>query len=216
MYYTRDIGNNTKLFKGVIMKLVFGIVSTIIMSMSALGSDSVPQRNFHVDDRKALVKVFREVEAGINNGNVERMIAQMTPDATVTWLNGETSRGHDEIRKYYNKMLKSNDKILNSYTTTAHIDAHAHFYGDVALADGHMSDHFVPVKRSPFNLESRWSSASVKTDAGWKVASLHFSANVFTNPLINEAKAWISYGIFGGALLGIIMGFFFGWKMKKN
>ncbi|MDD2369234.1 MAG: nuclear transport factor 2 family protein [Sulfuricurvum sp.] len=197
------------------MKLIFGIIC-LITSIMALGSDIAPQNDPHAADRKALVEVFREIENGINKGNVELMLAQMTPDATVTWLNGETSRGDDEIRKYYNKMLKSNDKILNSYTTTAQIDAHARFYGNVALADGHMSDHFVPVKRSPFSLESRWSSTSVKTEQGWKVASLHLSSNVFTNPLIDEAKLWINYGILGGGLVGIIIGFFFGWKMKKN
>jgi hypothetical protein len=34
------------------------------------------------------------------------MLAQMHPQATVTWLNGEVSRGHAEIKAYYDRMLR--------------------------------------------------------------------------------------------------------------
>jgi len=76
------LGIIPKLFKGAIMKLILGIVSTIIISMSTLGSDSAPQR-IPCRWSKSSCWSFKEVEGGINNGNVERMLAQMTPDATV-------------------------------------------------------------------------------------------------------------------------------------
>ena len=170
----------------------------------------------HAADREALIKVFHEIEAGINDQNVERMVAQMTPDATVTWLNGEVSRGHDQIRAYYQRMVKGPDRILDKYTTAAKIGAHARFFGDVAVADGSMRDSFFPVTRAPFELSSNWTSTSVKQDGQWKVAALHLSANVFTNDLIEEAKsaAWKT-GI-GGAIAGIALGLLIGWLRKRS
>lgn len=170
----------------------------------------------HATDREALIKVFHEIEAGINDQNVERMVAQMTPDASVTWLNGEVSRGHDQIRAYYQRMVKGPDRILDKYTTAAKIGAHARFFGDVAVADGSMRDSFFPVARKPFELSSNWSSTSVKQDGQWKVAALHLSANVFTNDLIEEAKsaAWKT-GI-GGAIAGIALGLLIGWLRKRS
>lgn len=170
----------------------------------------------HAADREALIKVFHEIEAGINDQDVERMVAQMTPDATVTWLNGEISRGHDEIRAYYQRMVKGPERILDKYTTAAKIGAHARFFGDVAVADGTMRDSFFPVSRKPFELDSNWTSTSVKVDGQWKVASLHLSANVFTNELISEATgaAWKT-GI-GGVVAGILLGLLVGWLRSRQ
>jgi uncharacterized protein (TIGR02246 family) len=170
----------------------------------------------HAADRQALIEVFHEIEAGINDQNVERMVAQMTPDATVTWLNGEISRGHDEIRAYYQRMVKGPERILDKYTTVAKIGAHARFFGDVAVADGSMRDSFFPVARAPFELSSNWTSTSVKRDGRWQVTALHLSANVFTNDLIEEATAAAWKTGIGGAVGGIALGLLIGWLRKRS
>ncbi|MBK9395404.1 MAG: nuclear transport factor 2 family protein [Uliginosibacterium sp.] len=74
-----------------------------------------------------MIKVFREIEASINAQDVDRMVAQMHPQATVTWLNGEVSRGHDEIKAYYQRMVKGDQRILDRYLTAAKISAPARF-----------------------------------------------------------------------------------------
>ena len=48
----------------------------------ALAADADP----YADDRAALIKVFREIEASINAQDVDRMVKQMHPLASVTWL----------------------------------------------------------------------------------------------------------------------------------
>jgi len=172
----------------------------------------------HEADRKALLKVFGEIEAGINDQNVERMVAQMHPQATVTWLNGVISRGHDEIRAYYQRMVKADNRYLDKYLTAAKVGAPARFYGngEVAVADGSMEDEFFPVARGPFKLSSRWTSTSVKFDGEWKVVSLHLSSNVFTNSLIEEATdAAVKVGV-GAGIGGVILGFLLGrWRRRR-
>ena len=165
------------------------------------------------DDRKELIKVFREIEASINAQDVDRMVQQMAPDATVTWLNGEVSRGHAEIKAYYDRMVKGEKRILDRYTTTAKVGAPARFFGngEVAVADGTTEDEFFPVARGPFRLSSKWTSTSAKLDGQWKVVGLHLSSNVFTNPLMDEAKAAVWYAA-TGCLAG---GFMLGWFMAR-
>ena len=107
------------------------------------------------DDREALRKILSEVEKAINAQDIEGIVAQMSPDCTVTWWNAEISRGHDEIRAYYRRMVKDEGRLINKYTTQAKLGAHARFVGsggDVALADGSMEDEFFPVIRGPFKL----------------------------------------------------------------
>jgi uncharacterized protein (TIGR02246 family) len=197
------------------MKTVLALLMTFVLP--ALAQAQAPEAvDAHAADREALIKVFHEIEAGINDQDVERMVAQMTPDATVTWLNGEVSRGHDQIRAYYQRMVKGPDRILDKYTTTAKIGAHARFFGDVAVADGTMQDAFFPVARKPFELSSNWTSTSVKVDGQWKVASLHLSANVFTNDLIAEAKTAAIYTGVGGAFAGIVLALLIGWLRRRS
>ena len=145
------------------------------------------------------------------------MVAQMHPQATVTWLNGEISRGHDEIKAYYHRMVKGEKRYIDKYLTVAKVEAPARFYGNghVAVADGSMEDEFFPVARGPFKLSSRWPSTSVKVDGQWKVVSRHLSSNVFSNSLIAEAKDMVVHAGVGAALGGILVGWLLGRARKR-
>ena len=195
----------------LMLPLMLVLSLTTLLQASAFAETPDP----HAPDRQALIKVFQEIEAGINDQNIERMVAQMTPDATVTWLNGEVSRGHDEIRRYYQRMVKGSDRILNKYTTVAKLGQHARFFGDVAVADGTMQDSFIPVTRKPFALSSNWTSTSAKINGQWKVVSLHLSANAFNNNLLDEAKSAAILTAGAGTLSGLVLAGFICWWRKR-
>lgn len=195
----------------LMLPLMFALAMPTLLQETAFAAADDP----HAADRQALIKVFQEIEAGINDQNVERMVAQMTPDATVTWLNGEVSRGHEEIRAYYQRMVKGPERILSKYTTAAKLGAHARFFGDVAVADGTMQDAFFPLARKPFTLSSNWTSTSAKINGEWKVVSLHLSANVFNNNLMDEAKSTAKLMAAGGVLAGLVLaGLLCWWRLR--
>ena len=194
------------------LSLFLALILPMLLPVNAFAESADP----HALDRQALLKVFQEIEGGINDQNVERMVAQMTPDATVTWLNGEISRGHDEIRAYYQRMVKGPERILNKYTTTAKVEQPARFFGEVAVADGTMQDVFSPVTRKPFVLSSNWTSTSVKINGEWKVVSMHLSANVFNNNLLDEAISTAKLTAAGGALGGLVLAGLFCWWRRRR
>ena len=175
------------------------------------------QSDLHQEDRQALLKILTEVEKAINAQDVEGLLAQMHPDCTVTWWNAEISRGHNDIRAYYRRMVKDEGRIISKYTTHAKLGEHARFVGsgaDVALADGSMEDEFFPIIRGPFKLNSRWSATTAKSGGEWKIVSLHLSANVFTNSLIAELTRALWFAGAGGVVLGGLAGWFFGRRSK--
>ncbi len=160
------------------------------------------------EDRKQLLQIFAEIEGGINDQNIDRMVAQMDENATVVWLNAEASRGHKEIKAYYNRMVgKGGDVILSKYLTKAKVAAPARFFGDIAVADGAMADEFFPIKRDKFTLDSNWSVTCAKINGQWKVVHLHLSANVFNNNLLDEVKQMVWYAAGGGLLAGLMLMF---------
>jgi hypothetical protein len=164
----------------------------------------------HAEDRQALLKILEEVQTGINTQNIEGILAQMDPGATVTWWNAEVSHGEKEIRAYYQKMMKDEGRILDRMTVSAKLDGHARFLGDgtIAIADGRSEDEFFPKIRGPFKLNSRWSSTVAKIDGRWKIVSMHLSANVFTNSLIAEVMRSVFYVGAGALVVGALLGWF--------
>jgi ketosteroid isomerase-like protein len=177
------------------------------------------QDDLHHEDRQALLNILSKVENAINAQDVEGILAQMSPDCTVTWWNAEISRGHDDIRAYYRRMMKDEGRIISKYTTRAKLGAHARFVGsggDVALADGSMEDEFFPIIRGPFKLNSRWSATAAKSGGEWKIVTLHLSSNVFTNPLISELTRmlWIAGGT--ALVIGGLAGWFLGRRSRPR
>ena len=171
------------------------------------------QTDSHQEDRQALLKILAAVEKAINDQDIEGILAQMSPDCTVTWWNAEVSRGHDEIRAYYRKMVKDPGRYISKYTTQARLGAHARFLGsagDVAVADGSMQDEFFPIIRGPFQLDSRWSTTVTKAGGEWKIATLHLSSNVFTNTLISELTHALWYAGAAGLAVGALAGWLIG------
>ncbi len=196
-----------------LLRILFSLF-LVVAPVAVAAAESDP----HAADRQALIKLFREMEAAINAQDVDRMIAQMHPQVTVTWLNGEVSRGHDEVRAYYDKMVRGEKRILERYLTTAKLGKPARFFGngEVAVADGTMKDEFFPVARGPFSLDSNWTSTSAKVGDRWQVVSMHLSSNVFTNSLLAEAERAIWYVGAGAGIGGMLLGGFLGWLLGRR
>jgi len=180
-----------------------GVIAAICL---ATGNASAQQADPHAEDRVRLRAMLAEFEAAINAQSIDRMVANMADDVTVIWLNAEVSRGKDEVRAYYGRMVGHDKAILRKYLTKASIGAPAKFYGDVAIADGSNADEFYPIARGFFRLDSRWSTTVVKNAGEWKIVSLHLSSNVFNNPLLDEIKADIVKAAVGGLLGGLAAG----------
>jgi ketosteroid isomerase-like protein len=177
------------------------------------------QDDLHQQDRQALLKVLSDVGAAINAQDIDGILGQMRADCTVIWWNAEVSRGHDEIRAYYRRMVKDKGRIISKYTTRAKLGAHARFVGsagDVALAEGSMEDEFFPIIRGPFRLDSRWSATVAKSGGEWKIVSLHLSSNVFTNTLTAELERSLLYVGGAGLLAGALAGWLIGRRAKRK
>lgn len=203
-------------YRLLVLLLAFTAGPMAVFSARAAEGDSpaavtnVVVADTRAEDRKQLLQIFSEIEKGINEQNIDRMVAQMDPNATVIWLNAEASRGHADIKAYYKRMVGTGDAILKKYTTTAKVGAPARFFGDIAVADGTMVDEFFPIRRDYFKLDSNWSVTCVKLDGKWKVVHLHLSANVFNNNLLDEVKQMVWYAGGGGLLVGLVLMFVIG------
>ncbi|HEY1753857.1 MAG TPA: nuclear transport factor 2 family protein [Bryobacteraceae bacterium] len=194
-------------------------LAALLRPLPMMAQDDLHPEDLHQEDRQALLKILNQVEAAINAQDIDGILAQMRPDCTVTWWNAEISRGHNDIRAYYRRMVVDEGRIISKYTTHAKLGDHARFLGsggDVAVADGSMEDEFYPIIRGKFSLNSRWSATVAKSGGEWKIVNLHLSSNVFTNPLIAElTKAvWLTASV--TLVIGGLAGWFLGRRRTRN
>lgn len=90
-------------------------------------------------------------------------------------------------------------------------------FGDIALARGTSDDVVRTGDGREFRFQSKWTAVCRQIDGHWKVLRLHASMdpvnNVFTAAFLQNTK--LLYG-FGGAVLGIVLGFILGRLLTKK
>ena len=187
--------------KGLLRIVAAGVAAISLIAATGWAQQPDP----HAEDRAQLRAMLAEFEAAINAQSIDRMVAAMDDNVTVIWLNAEVSRGKDEVRAYYGRMVGHDKAILSKYLTKASLGAPAKFYGDVAIADGSAMDEFYPIGRGFFRLDSRWSTTVIKNAGQWKIVALHLSSNVFNNPLLDEVQTNIVKAGIAGLLIGLAL-----------
>jgi hypothetical protein len=158
-----------------------------------------------IEDRQQLRVLLDAMESGINKLDLDGLLKLAQPDVVITWQNAEVSRGHEQVRAYYNRMIKGSAPVVGKLSTAATLGGSAVFYGDSAVAYGTMVDRYELTEGLAFTLNANWSTTVVKSDGQWKVAALHFSTNLFDNALLNAAKRSVWYAAGGALLLGILL-----------
>lgn len=162
-------------------------------------------------------------EAGINQlreglvdsfvkADIDRMLTHLAPDVIVTWQNGEICRGPEEVRAYYNRMMKGDKPIVKEVKANPEIIGR-HLYGDWALSWGNLHDHFILTDGRDLALNSVFTITTAKRGDRWLVTGYHASVNAFANPVLSLAlrKVALWAGLGGGAA-GVALTFI-GWRL---
>jgi ketosteroid isomerase-like protein len=155
--------------------------------------------------------------AGVNAKNPDAILADLDDDILFTAMNNEVVHGKDEARVYYAKMLVGSQRIVQDMSLTVAVDDLSILMadGEVALAAGSSVADFDMMVGDSFKVPLRWTATLRNTDSGWKVAAIHFSANMFDNPLMGGFKTF-AYALAGGlGLLGLLLGWLIGRRRKR-
>jgi ketosteroid isomerase-like protein len=143
-----------------------------------------------------------------NKGDLDGLLANLHKNVVATWQDGEVCRGRDGVRAYYDKMMKGDNRIVESVQARASVDELTILYGDRnGLAFGSVDQDFHLKNGKQFHLNSRWTADVVKEGDRWLIAGLHVSANAFDNPILNQAIRLTGLWVGGGALIvGLLAG----------
>ena len=152
----------------------------------------------------------------LNRRDIDALLAETHPNVVFTAMNNEVVRGHDGVRKYIEKMLMGDSRIIQDINVTFEPDALSVIYGgDNAIAAGTSRGHFKLTAGLEFDVDGRWTADLVKENDRWLIGAFHYSVNMFDNPLLNSAKMMVWYAGGGAAVVGLIVGFFVGRRRRR-
>lgn len=131
----------------------------------------------------------------------------LTPDAIVTFQNGDVTNGREETEKYVKGLFVGKEALIQTYSGAPTVNTVTTLDAQMRIVAGTSTDTFTLSSGGPLVLESRWTATIVQRDGQWKIAALHLSTNMLDNPFLEKMKT-TSYllGAFGfvmGLTLGI-------------
>lgn len=163
-------------------------ILTSCLLLFSLCSAQAQTEDRHAADRQQLLALKDTIEQAINQQDLATIKQHLHDDVVVVFHDTEVAEGKAALQAYYDAKLGGSSAVLESFSTQAFVDAPAQFYDQTAQAHGHTIDQFKFVTGHEFELKSRWSASLEKQNNQWLVTSIHFSANMFDNPLLNTAK----------------------------
>ena len=154
--------------------------------------------------------------AAYEKRDMDALLQELVDDVVITWQNSERNEGHQEFREFYDRMMNGDSRVVKDISSTVEVDADSVLYeDDTAVARGTVSDKFSLADGSEFTLNSKWTATVVKKDDRWKVASFHVSANIFDNPILDTAKAYLGSAALIGSVVGGLVGLLLGWILGR-
>jgi len=155
--------------------------------------------------------------AALERLDVDEMLKHVHPNVVFTAMNAEVCRGPEEVRAYFNRMLKGPNRVVDSVKFNVTVDALTILYGgDTGVAYGSSNDRYKLTDGSDFEVKTRWSATVVKENNRWLLASVQSSANLFDNPLLTYVQRLVYWGSGGAGVIGLLVGLLVGRIFKRN
>lgn len=145
------------------------------------------------------------VEA-VGSSDFARAGTMLSPDAVVTFQNGDMRRGREEIVAHVKSLFVGTGALVQAYSGSPVVTGVAAVDDTTRVVTGTSTDRLTLSSGAPMVLETRWTATVARRDGDWKIASLHLSTNMLDNPVIEKMKT-TSYllGAFG-LVMGITIG----------
>jgi len=187
----------------------------LFLFLAASASFAAEEPNHEV--HQALRQLKTVMSKALNEGDVDTIVANVTPDIVFTTMNSDVCRGKDQIRAYFDKMMRGPGHIVKKVNTSFDADALTILYGDdTGVAYGSSKDHYELTDGSKFDINGRWSCTLVLQNNRWLIANFHYSTNVFNNPIDRQIKHFLMAAGLAATIASLIIGLLLGMFIRRK
>ncbi|MDR3477459.1 MAG: nuclear transport factor 2 family protein [Gammaproteobacteria bacterium] len=155
-------------------------------------------------DHDALRNLRKEAMEALNSNNFDHLTPLLDKSFTITTVDNHKFTKPEEFKAYWQSLLTGDKAVLKSIEFDPTADGLTEFLSpDIGVVYGTSTDTYHFTDGDIRKMHTRWTAVVRRNPDGWKLVAVHFSANIFHNPVLHAAKK-CSYW-FGAA--GLILGF---------
>lgn len=163
-------------------------------------------------DHEQLRALLRRGAEALTTRQVDPMAPYLHPEFTVVTVDNRKLKGIAELQRYWNELFGGKAPLLKSMEARPEADKLTTFLDDnTGVVYGTSNDRYTFADGDVREMTSIWSAVVQKDGGIWKLVSVHFSANVLDNPVLDAAKSAaqrmaIIVGV-AGLVVGLVIGF---------
>lgn len=167
----------------------------LLLTLALLAPVCMPWRPAMAEsaDAAAIRSILAGLEQASNARDSARILQHAHEHIVMVSKNGDTVVGKPALARYLQKMfgMAPSLKGLHSQVRLA---APPDIRGQHAIAHGVSEDAYDFSDGMQLRITTVWSATLVRSGNNWQIARVHFSFNLFDNPLLTSARwlAWIT------------------------
>ena len=155
--------------------------------------------------------------AALKAKDASALMAELDDEIVFTAMNNELVNGKPAALEYYERMMSGSSSIVQDLDLTLDpdIESKIHNDGHTAISAGTSIATLKLRGGLEFTAPLRWSAALVKDDEAWKIASVHYSGDIFENPIDAGVSKYLKLFLSLAAFAGLIIGWFIGRRRRR-
>lgn len=188
----------------VVLSRLFGLFAALAVALALPLAASAQENPAHAE-----IRAMRDgAIAAFTAHDKAAFLGYLTDDVLFTAMNNETVHGKAEASAYYDRMLEGSNSVVSGLSLEFSVDDLTTLLaeGRAGVAAGGLVAHFTLRGGLDFTVPLRWTATIVQDPEGWKIAALHFSANMFDNPLDSPLRRYLWLLLGATALVALLIG----------
>jgi ketosteroid isomerase-like protein len=159
------------------------------------------------EDHEALRRIRETATKAINSNDFSLLAPVLHDKFSIITVDGKKFSSLEAFRTYWGGLFSGDKHPLQKIEVDPQADALTEFLSDsTGVVQGTSTDKFHFSDGDVISMKTRWTAVLQKDKAGWKLATIHFSADLMDNPVLDIAKSFAIKAAVGGVLVGLLVG----------
>jgi ketosteroid isomerase-like protein len=162
----------------------------------------------------ASIAVTRELALeAVNTRDFSTIAPYLHPTFTITTVDNQVFHSAEEFETYWNSQFSN---TIESISMTLDVDPDRVFLSpETEIAYGSASSTFDFKSGHQEKMPMRWTAVMQKVGNVWMIQSVHFSANLLENPVLNTAQRLGRWFAIGASVVGVLVGAIASWLIRR-
>jgi hypothetical protein len=187
------------------MQRLYLLFSLLLIVLSPVLASAAEDRQA---DHEALRELLNISSEALNTGNLDLLKPVLSAEHfTIVTVDSQRFDSLEGFSNYWKQLFESEDALLERIEVDPTADSETQFLAEnVGIVGGKSTETYHFTDGDVVAMQTRWSAVTIKEGEDWKLASIHFSASILDNPLLDLAKQKMLQYVVIAALVGLFLG----------